>query len=132
VTYFKKNPLLSVYKHKRDDFFIITNLIHKFFLFIYTNYIKLNSSTCFQRIPSIIRRSTTQFIYMQPLVSSLSASDCLVQQLRKSFLNCCIRQSPAESDDTRGCICTICVVDFLMMGGMRSKRIEKFNLMYFV
>ena len=30
------------------------------------------------------------------------------------------------SDDTRGCICTICVVD-LMMGGMRSKHVEEFN-----
>jgi len=49
-------------------------------------------------------------LHMQPLVSSLSASDC-----------------HAESDDTRGCICTICVVDLLMMGGMRSKHIEEFN-----
>jgi len=35
----------------------------------------------------------------------------------------------AESDDTRGCVCTICVVDLLMMGGMRSKHVEEFNLM---
>jgi hypothetical protein len=49
------------------------------FLFIYTNYIKLISSTCFERIPPIIRRSTTQIVHMQPLVSSLSASDCLVR-----------------------------------------------------
>ena len=28
-------------------------------LFVYTNYIKLDSSTCFERIPPIIRRSTT-------------------------------------------------------------------------
>jgi len=51
-------------------------------LFIYTNYIKLNPSTSFERIPPIIRRSTTQIVHMQPLVSS-SASDCLVQPLRK-------------------------------------------------
>jgi hypothetical protein len=38
-------------------------------------------------------------------------------------------RSPAESDDTRGCICTICIVDLLMMGGMRSKHVEKFNLL---
>jgi hypothetical protein len=38
------------------------------------------------------------------------------------------RQSLAESDDTRGCICTICVVDLLMMGGLRSKHVEEFNL----
>jgi len=43
-------------------------------------------------------------------------------------LSGCTRQSLAESDDTRGCICTIYVVDLLMMGGMRSKHVEKFNL----
>jgi len=41
----------------------------------------------------------------------------------------CTRQSLAESDDTRGCICTICVLDLLMMGGMRLKYVEEFNLM---
>ena len=54
-------------------------------LFIYTNYIKLNSSTCLERIPPIIRRSKTQIVHMQPLVSSLSASDCLVQPLREDL-----------------------------------------------
>jgi len=53
------------------------------FLLIHINYIKLNSSTCFERNPPIIRRSTTQIVHMQPLVSSLSASDRLVQPLRK-------------------------------------------------
>jgi len=75
-------------------------------MFIYTNYIKFNSSTCFERIPPIIRWSTTQIVHMQPLVSSLSGND-----------------------DIRDCICTICVVDFLMMGGMRSKHVEELNLM---
>jgi len=51
------------------------------FLFIYTNYIQWNASTCFEHNPLIIRRSTTQIVHMQPLVSSLSASDCLVQPL---------------------------------------------------
>ena len=63
---------------------------------------------------------------LQPLVSSLSASDCLVQPL--TSLSGCTRQSLAESEDTRGCIYTICVVD-LMMGGLRSKHVEEFNLM---
>jgi len=35
----------------------------------------------------------------------------------------------AESDDTRGCISTIYVVDLLMMGGMSSKHVEESNLM---
>ena len=55
------------------------------FLFIHTYYIKLNSSTCFKPNALIIRRSTTQIVHMQPLVSSLSASDCLVQPLRQDW-----------------------------------------------
>jgi hypothetical protein len=44
-------------------------------------------------------------VYTQPLVSSLSAGDCPVHRLRKEFvINRCTGQSPAESDDTRGCI----------------------------
>jgi hypothetical protein len=43
------------------------------------------------------------------------------------IVNLCKWQSLAESDDTRGCICTICVVDLLMMGGMRSKHVEELN-----
>jgi len=52
---------------------------------------------------------------------------CLVHPLRKSFLSGCTRQTLADSDDTRGFICTIWAVDLLMMGGMRSKHIGKFN-----
>jgi len=70
-----------------------------------------------------------QIVHMQPLVSSLSASDRLVQPLRKSFLSGCTRQSLAESDDTRGCICTICIADILMMSKLRSKHVEEFNFM---
>ena len=92
------------------------------FLFLHTNYIKLNFSTCFERNPLIFRRSTTQIVHMQPPVSSLSVSDRLVQPLKKT------RRSLAESDDTRGCIWTICVVDLLMMIGLRSKHVEEFNL----
>jgi len=67
------------------------------FLFIYTNYINLNPSTRFERIPPIIRRSTTQIVHMQPLVSSLFAGEFLVQPPRKeSFLSGCTRQSLAR------------------------------------
>jgi len=52
---------------------------------------------------------------------------CRIKQ-SESFLSGCARQSLAESDDTRGCICTICVVD-LMMSGLRSKHVEEFNFM---
>jgi len=75
-----------------------------------------------------------QIVHMQPLVLSLSASDHLVQLLRKdflkeSFLSGCTRRSLAERDSTRGCICTICIVDPLMMSGLRSKHVEEFNFM---
>ena len=56
------------------------------FLFIHTNYIKLNSSTCFELNPFIIRRSTMKIVHMQPLVSSHSASGRLVQPLRQDSL----------------------------------------------
>jgi len=110
--------------------FLLSPTWYTNFLLIYTNYIKLNSSTCFERNPLIIRRSTTQIVRMQPLVLSLSATDCLVQPLRKDCSpSSCTRQSLAESDDTRGCIRTICIVDLLMMSGLRSKHVEEFNVM---
>jgi len=65
-----------------------------------------------------------QIVHMQSLVSSLSASDRLGQPLSG-----CTRRSLAESDDTRDCVCTICVVDLLMMSELRSKHVEEFNLM---
>jgi hypothetical protein len=55
------------------------------FLFIYANYNKLNSFIYFEGIPPTIRRSMTQIVHMQRLVSSLSAGGCLVQPLRKDF-----------------------------------------------
>jgi hypothetical protein len=65
---------------------------------------------------------------------------CRIKQLTPNYINIrvngnntrshgCTGQSLAESDDTRGCICTICVVDLLMMGGMRLKYVEEFNRM---
>jgi hypothetical protein len=37
--------------------------------------------------------------------------------------------SLVESDDTRGCICTICIVYLLMLSGLRSKHVAGFNFM---
>jgi len=67
----------------------------------------LNSSTCFEHYPAHLQEVYILTVYMQPLVSSLSAGDFPVHQLRKNFLNWCTGQSPAESDVTRGCIYTI-------------------------
>jgi len=52
-----------------------------------------------------------QIVHMQPLVSSLCKSELQILQ----------------SNDTRGCICTICIMDLLVMGGMCSKHVEDFN-----
>jgi len=60
------------------------------YLFIYLYIIHLlKSSTCFEHYPARLQEVYVVIVYMQPLVSSLSAGDCPVQ-------------SPAESDDTRG------------------------------
>jgi len=64
-----------IYGQQRLITFLLLPTWYTNFLFIHTNYIKLNSSTCFERNPLIIRRSTTKIVHMQPLVSSLSASD---------------------------------------------------------
>jgi len=48
---------------------------------------------------------------------------------KEGLLSGCTRRSLAESDDTRGCICTICIVELLMMSGLRSKYLEEFNFM---
>ena len=50
------------------------------------------------------------------------------EKLQEKPLSGCTRRSLAESDDTRGCICIIYVVDLLMMSGLRSKHVEEFNL----
>jgi len=47
----------------------------------------LKSSTCFEHYPAHPQEVYVVIVYMQPLVSSLSAGDCLVPRLRKnSFL----------------------------------------------
>jgi len=48
----------------------------------------LKSSTCFEHYPAHHQEVYVVIVYMQPLVSSLSAGDCPVHRLRKksSFL----------------------------------------------
>ena len=76
---------------------------------------------------------TSNFQFEVRMNPNSRAIDQLYQVLNTNsqvtFLRGCTRQSLAESDDSRGCICTICVVDLLMRGGMRSKHVEEFNLM---
>jgi hypothetical protein len=94
--------------------------------------ITLNSSTCFERNPLIIRRSKTQIVRMQPLVLSLSASDCLVQPLRQDWLVEPTSLALAVAQDghlQRVTIPEVAYVQFvLMMSGLRSKHVEEFNV----
>jgi hypothetical protein len=76
-----------------------------FYLFTYNTFIKI--LYMFRALPCSSSGGLRRNCIMQPLVSSLSAGDCPVHRLINNFfLNWCTRQSPAESDDTRGCIYT--------------------------
>jgi hypothetical protein len=44
----------------------------------------LKSSTCFDHYPAHLEEVYIVTVYMQPLVSSISAGDCLVHRLRKN------------------------------------------------
>jgi len=82
--------------------------MHKCRIYLHVIHL-LKFSTCFEHYPAHLQEVYVVSVHMQPLVSSFSAGDCLVHRLRKNsfFPNRYTRQSPAESDDTRGCICTI-------------------------
>jgi hypothetical protein len=76
-------------------------------IYLYIIYL-LKSSTCFEHFPVHLQEVYVVNVYMQNLVLSVSTGDCPVHRLRKNvFLNRCTGQSPAEGDDTRGCIYTI-------------------------
>ena len=99
-----------------DDFFIITNLIHKFLVHSH----KLRKIKFFY----MFRAQSARHQEVNDANCTYAASGIVT--LCKSFLSGCTRRSLAESDDTRGCICTICV-DLLMMSGLRLKHVEEFN-----
>jgi len=81
--------------------------MHKILIYLYIIYL-LKSSTCFEHYPAHLQEVYVVIVYLQPLVSLLSADDCPVHRLgKKFFLNRCTGQSPAQSNDTRGCKYTI-------------------------
>jgi hypothetical protein len=97
---------ICVYNHRFQPW-LISSLMHKILICLHIIRL-LKSSTCFEHYPARLQEVYVVIVYMQPLVSSLSACDCLVHQLRKKFfLNRYTGQSPAESDDTRVCIDTV-------------------------
>jgi len=73
-------------KHK--TLWLICNLMHKILIYLHIIHL-LKSSTCFEHYPAHLQEVYIVIVYIQ------------------FFLNRCTRQSPAESDDTRGCIYTI-------------------------
>ena len=61
--------------------------MHKILIYLLIIHV-LKSSTCFEHYPARLEEVYVLTVYMQPLVSSLSADDCLVHRSRKksSFL----------------------------------------------
>jgi hypothetical protein len=70
---------------------LLSNLMHKILIYLHILNL-LKSSTCFEHHPAHLQEVQVVIVYLQPLVSSLSAGDCLVHRLRKLFLNRCTRQ----------------------------------------
>jgi hypothetical protein len=58
--------------------------MHKILIHLHTIHL-LKSSTCFEHYPAHLQQVYVVIVYMQPLVSSLSAGDCPVHRLRKNF-----------------------------------------------
>ena len=62
---------------------LISNLMHKILIyFTYNTFIKI--LYMFRALPAHFQEVYVVILYMQPLVSSLSAGDCLVHWLRKN------------------------------------------------
>ena len=61
--------------------------MHKILFYLHIIHL-LKSSTCFEHYPAHLQEVYVVIVYMQPLVSLLSAGDYLVHRLRKksSFL----------------------------------------------
>jgi hypothetical protein len=59
--------------------------MHKILIYLYIIHL-LKSSTCFEHCPAHLQEVHVVIVYMQPLVSSLSAGDCPVHRLRKNSL----------------------------------------------
>ena len=57
--------------------------MHKIIIYLHIIHL-LKSSTCFEHYSAHLQEAYVVIIYMHPLVSSLSAGDCLVHRLRKS------------------------------------------------
>ena len=59
--------------------------MHKILIYLHIIHL-LKSSTYFEHYSAHLQEDYVVIVYMQPLVSSLSAGDCLVHLLRKNCL----------------------------------------------
>jgi hypothetical protein len=69
--------------HCLSNLGLISKLMHKILVYLHIIHL-LNSSTCSEHYPAHLQEVYIVIVYMQPLVSSLSAGDCLVHRLRKN------------------------------------------------
>jgi len=82
----RKNSLDDWLTVHRSIPWLISNLMHKILIYLHIIHL-LKCSTCFERYPAHLQEVYVVIVYMQPLVSSLSAGDCLVHRLRKNSLD---------------------------------------------
>jgi hypothetical protein len=73
--------------------------MHQILIYLHTIHL-LKFSTCFEHYPARLQEVYIVTVYMQPLVSSLSAGDCPVHRLRKipeaAYIQ--LRRSPPEDE----------------------------------
>jgi len=68
--------------------------MHKILIYLHIIHL-LKSSICFEHYPAHIQEVYIVIVYIQPLVSSLSAGDCPVHRLRKNMQ---LRLRPPEDE----------------------------------
>ena len=67
-------------RDKGREPWLISNLMHKILIYLHIIHL-LKSSTCFEHYPAHLQEVYVVIVYMQPLVPSLCAGDCLVHRL---------------------------------------------------
>jgi hypothetical protein len=79
---------VCLFEHLQTQYYSLFDFQLGAQILIYLHIIHLlKSSTCFKHCPAHLQEVYVVIVYMQPLVSSLSAGDCPVHRLRKnSFL----------------------------------------------
>jgi len=70
-------------QHSLNNLGCISNFMHKILIYLHIIHL-LKSSTCFEHYLAHLQEVYVVTVYMQPLVSSLSAGDCPVHRLRET------------------------------------------------